>query len=1689
LGSTVTLTPTGPGGTYEWYNAQNGGTLLFTGPSFTSPPLNGSTVYYVQADNGCISNRIAIAVTVLPILASPSASGAIICSGSTATLTATQPGGTYEWFDASAGGTLLFTGASFTTPALTATTTYYVQSTIGSCVSGRTPVTVTVQPPPTQPTVPAMAVCPGSVATLNVTSPSGDYAWYDASTGGTQLTTGPVYVTPVLNATTIYYVEAINSGGCASNRTPVTVTVNTIPGAPTATGPASICPGNPATLTATATGTVNWYSAATGGTLLGTGNTFTTPPLSAATTYYLDQTVNGCTSSSRGSVTVAVTPVANPQFLYPSATFCASGPNPTPMLNNPAGGTFSSSPVGLVFVSTTTGQINIAASSLGTYTVTYNGNGACPFTTNTTITVTNTPSAQFTYATPYCQDQVSAAPVFPAGASAGFFTVSPSGLTFPDPTTGKFNPSQATAGTYTITNTIPASGACPMATFSTTVTIDANVVVNAGPDQTVPAGTPVTLAGSVTNGATTGTWSGGTGSFSNPGALNATYTPGAGETSATLTLTSADPPGACGPKTDQVTITFIPTPNAPAAAGTSTCSGSVATLTATAPGGTYEWYTAFTGGTLLSTGPTFVTPALTTNTTYYVQTTTAGGTSPRTPVAVTINPVPVAPFVPPGSSACYGSATTLTATGSAGGYEWYDSQTGGNLLSTGSTYTTTVLTVNTSYYVQSVVNGCSSSRIKVDVTVNPVPGITSARLINICSGTANNYTITATVPGTTFTWSRAAVIGISNPAVTNQTSSTITETLINTTHTLVNAIYTIIPSVNGCTGAPFRFIVTVNPPPSVSSPATVSVCSGTPLAYNITFDNPNGVTFTWSRAAVPGISNAPLTAQASSAIQESLVNTTNAPVDVTYVINYQSPTTCPTPPFNLVVTVYPHATLSSPSSGVACTGVAQNYSITSDAAGASFTWSRAAVPGISNTAVTNQTTASITEALDNTTTSPVIVTYIIIPSVNGCPGEAFAYKLTVYPAVVTPEANANSPVCTGSDINLQTAVVPGATYNWTGPNNFTSAQQNPTINNATSANAGTYTLYITMNGTCNSLPATVDVAVNPQPVVTVQPVPVQCTNVASVPISGTSSTKTGAWSTNGTGTFGNPPNVLNNTYLPSAQDIASGSVVLTLTSTSPDNCAAATMPVTITFKSPIITSGPSDAVCSGTALNYAITSDVATATFTWSRAAVAGISNLPVSNQTSGTITETLINTTNSPIQVLYIITPLNAGCPGAPFTYTVTVNPIPQVPKPAANSPVCVGTDINLQAPTAAGATYSWTGPNGFTSPLQNPVISGAAAANAGNYSLTITVNGCQSPAGIVTVVVDPLPTVDVGPNQTVTICPSTTSVQLAGSKGGSATGGTWTTSGSGTFTGGGSSTTVLNGQYFPSAQDVSNGSVTLTLASTSNDNCAIATATLIIKIQLLQAVTAGPDQTICSEDNASLAGQITIPGGGIWTTSGTGKFSPSASQLNASYVPSAQDIKNGSAVLTLTANNAGTCYIPTDKLTVTFAPPPTVSAGPTRYVLKGQTITLEPTVSDPGVSYSWSPNIDISDVTVKNPVVTGNVDETYTLTVTDSRGCTATSSVKVIVSPTIVIPNAFTPNGDGVNDEWNIVGLQAYQQCTVDIYDRNGQKVFHSVGYGVPWDGTYAGKQVPYGAYYYIINPNFSGLHVLSGNVTVIR
>ena len=1684
-GSSAVLTPTGPGGTYNWYSAAVGGVLLFTGPSFTTPVLNSNTTYYVQDVSGCGSLLTPVQVIVNAQPAPPIASGQLICPGNSTTLTATIQGGVCQWYDAPTGGNLLFTGVNFVTPTLNVNTTYYVQQTVGGCTSSRRPVTVSMLTAPAPPAVPGATICPGSIATLSVTSPSGNYIWYDASTGGNQLATGSVYNTPALVANTTYYVEAVNAGGCSSSRTAVLVNVSTPPAPPTVNG-TTICPGNHATLTATGTGTFNWYTAATGGTLLFTGASYTTPALGATTIYYVEANTT-CPSATRTAVTVNVTSVASPQFQYASATFCPTGTNPTPVINNPLGGVFSSAPAGLVFVSTATGQINLSASTPGVYTVSFFGNGVCPVTNTAVITITSTPNAQFSYAGPYCPNQTSVAlPTFAPGASGGVFSATPAGFAFTNTNTGQFNPSITPPNTYTVTNTIPASGSCPAVTYSTSVVINPVIFISAGPNQDVPVGTPVTLAGSISGAVSTGTWSGGTGSFSNPNALNAIYTPGPGETSATLTLTSANPPAPCTPLSRTVTITFSARPPAPTAAGAQACMGSVTTLTATAPGGTYQWYDAPTNGNLLATGPTLVTPPIVANVIYYVQTTIAGITSNRTAVQVNLNLTPAQPTVMPVST-CSGNTATLTATGSAGGYEWYDTQTAGtgNLLSNSSTYTTTFLNAPVTYYVQSVVNGCASSRVPVLVSINPVPSVTSSSTASTCSGVAQNYTITSDVSGATFVWSRAAVANISNPSVIGQSTALINETLINTGTTPVNVTYVITPSAGGCTGTPFDYVVTVNPSPTVTSKASTTVCSGSAVAYNITFSNPVGVTFTWNRAVVGGISNPAISGQASNTIQETLFNTTNAPVDVTYTISYQT-ASCSGLTFSLVVTVNPSVMITSAGTGNACTGVPQNYVITANAPGTTFIWSRLAVAGISNPVVSNQTTSTITEALVNTTGNAVLVPYLITPIYGGCSGPQFEYLANVNPTVPTPVANTNTPVCAGTSIDLQSPTIPNAIYNWSGPNGFSSTQQNPTISNVTAASAGTYSLFITING-CASPVVTTNVVIDPPPLAVAGSNQIVCNNATSVQLAGsvTGGTTTGLWSSSGSGTFSPAPNALNAQYLPSAADLASGTVMLTLASTSKDNCNISTSTVTITFSAPSVTSKSSTSICSGSALSYVITSDFPAATFTWSRAAVAGISNPAVLGQNTSTITETLFNTTNAPVSAVYTIVPLAAGCPGTPFTFTVTVNPIPVTPVITSNSPVCTNTNIQLQTPAIPGATYSWTGPNGWNSNLQNPSITNAAFVNNGQYAVTVTVNGCTSPVGTINIIVDQLPLATVGTKLIIT-CPSVNPVPITGTVSSVSHTGLWSTSGTGTFS---PSATSLNAQYIPSAQDIKAGGVTLTLSSTTPDNCAISTDQTVIKFQLLPAVTAGANQSICSQSGAKLAGNIIIPGGGIWTSSGTGTFSPNASQLDAIYYPSAADVAAGSVVLTLTANNAGTCYIPTDKLSVEFIPPPTVSIKGPVYVLKGRTVTLTPTVSDPNVSYVWSPDIDISSTTVAEPTITGDVDKTYTLNVIDSRGCISTATVNVIVSPLITVPNTFTPNGDGVNDLWEIQGMAAYSQATVDIFDRNGQKIFHSVGYGKAWDGTVNGKQVPYGVYYYIIDPKYDGLHVLTGYVTVIR
>ncbi|MDP1747387.1 MAG: carboxypeptidase, partial [Bacteroidota bacterium] len=168
-----------------------------------------------------------------------------------------------------------------------------------------------------------------------------------------------------------------------------------------------------------------------------------------------------------------VNPSDDASFTYTSATYCQSGTNPTPSITGLPGGTFTSTPAGLT-INPATGVIDLVSSSIGVYILTYTTNGtACPNSSSITMTIGNTsPSANFSYpGSPFCQNGTNPLPVYGAGASAGIFSSSPSGLVFIHVNTGEIDLAASNPGTYTVTNSIPASGNCLAAVATSSVTI------------------------------------------------------------------------------------------------------------------------------------------------------------------------------------------------------------------------------------------------------------------------------------------------------------------------------------------------------------------------------------------------------------------------------------------------------------------------------------------------------------------------------------------------------------------------------------------------------------------------------------------------------------------------------------------------------------------------------------------------------------------------------------------------------------------------------------------------------------------------------------------------------------------------------------------------------------------------------------------------------------------------------------------------------------------------------------------------------------------------------------------------------------------------------------------------------------------------------------------------------------------
>ena len=201
---------------------------------------------------------------------------------------------------------------------------------------------------------------------------------------------------------------------------------------------------------------------------------------------------------------------------------------------------------------------------------------------------------------------------------------------------------------------------------------------------------------------------------------------------------------------------------------------------------------------------------------------------------------------------------------------------------------------------------------------------------------------------------------------------------------------------------------------------------------------------------------------------------------------------------------------------------------------------------------------------------------------------------------------------------------------------------------------------------------------------------------------------------------------------------------------------------------------------------------------------------------------------------------------------------------------------------------------------------------------------------------------------------------------------------------------------------------------------------------------------------------------------------------------------LNNGDVVNCLLSSNAA-CVIPTDAtsniINITVNPSPVLDAGGDKIINEGSLTVLDATATGDIADITWSPSTGLNSNKILEPTANPAVTTTYTLTVQGKDGCLATDTVTVnVINPLVSIPNTFTPNGDGVNDFWNIRSLDYYTNCTVQIFNRFGQKLYSSVGYGTPWNGTYNGAALPVGTYYYIINLNDKD-KPLSGWVTIVR
>ena len=473
-----------------------------------------------------------------------------------------------------------------------------------------------------------------------------------------------------------------------------------------------------------------------------------------------------------------------------------------------------------------------------------------------------------------------------------------------------------------------------------------------------------------------------------------------GNTTVTYTVSDAN-----GNQTNcSFIVTIEPTPTMTVPTNITVCNGDnvpASVFVSNPAGGTFTWTNSNTAIGLAAAGPGN-TPAFTATN---VGITPITGTITVTPTVngcvglpvtytITVNPTPPAPTVA-NVTICPNNSATLTATAPGGSYEWYDALVGGNLLGTNASYTTPVLLANTTYYVQTTVNGCVSPRTTVTVTIAPALVVNAGVDDTICDGTPYTLGVNPNGPGYTYVWDELPAplnfSNIFNPVVTPNATTTYVVTVTD---------------ANNCVGDD-SVTIFVNPPPTMTAPANITVCNNDPIAASTFTSNPAGGTFTWTNSdptiglAAAGTGNTPAF---------NAFNGGAAPVTATITVT-PSVNGCLGVPVTYTITVNPGALAIVPANITVCPGDPIPASaFTSLPVGGTFTWTNSnptiglAAAGTGNTPAFN--------AINNSNV-PVTSTVSVTATASSCPGPPATYTITVNP--ITTGAT-NVAICQGDSM-------------------------------------------------------------------------------------------------------------------------------------------------------------------------------------------------------------------------------------------------------------------------------------------------------------------------------------------------------------------------------------------------------------------------------------------------------------------------------------------------------------------------------------------------------------------------------------------------------------------------------------------------------------------------------------------------